>query len=279
MFLTFDTKLRVGFPQPSRLDLQSLYIFNLYRSGSSVVEAAALALAEMTQRTANNVTQTLYDAGAEFFDSLNYSKPTLFLADEGAPLLKLCEIGGYLNYGFREIPSGFAAGFSQIGAAYLIARDPRDIGISHYSAVAKHDDDDKVYGDHVRGARRAVSDKSLEEYLLSDELIAFLNRICQCYRPLIERGMPVLQYEQLFFDRHFDVVLLCQALMDRFERFDDGTWELGKLVDHTRNLIANSKALQGHATSGTTAMYLSLPEPVLEAYSEKLRGSLDLLGY
>ncbi|MEO8241409.1 MAG: hypothetical protein ABI832_03805 [bacterium] len=279
MNLTFDTTVRIPFPQPKNLRLQSLYFFNMYRAGSSVLEAAAEAFALVTNRTLNNVTMRIYDAKIEFIDPKDYNKSSVFLADEGAPLLKICEIGGYLNYGFREVPIGFARGFSHIGASMLIVRDPRDIGISHYSAVMKHDDKNSVYGDHVRSARDLVGRKSLEEYLLSDELISFLNRISQCYGPMIARGMPVIQYEQLYLDDAFSVELMCRSIFDTFHSYDDGSWNFAAFEANTRLRIANSAGLKGHGTGGTIAMYRSLPPKVLDAYSNRLRDSLDLLGY
>jgi hypothetical protein len=279
MHLTFDTRLRLPFPQPRNLALQSLYVFNLYRAGSSVVEAAAESLALISGRTANNLTRTFYSSGTELIDSQIYGRPLSYLADEGASLLRICEVGGWLNYGFREVPPGFAAGFSHVGAAVLIVRDPRDIGISHYHALARHDDTNQVYGEHVRQARAAAADKDLAEYLLSDELIGFLVRICESYRPIIARGVSVVQYEQLFLDGQFDVGLLCNALFDVFAAFRDARWRDDAFLANTRARIANSKSLQGHATAGTVAMYMDLPPQLRAAYSARLKSQLDLFGY
>lgn len=279
MNITFDTRLRVPFPEPDDLSLQSFYIFNLYRAGSSVLEAAAESFANMSRRTPNNVTRILYDARSEFVDNHDYSKPVIYLADQGASLLRLCEVGGWLNYGFREVPLGFSSGFTQIGATLLIVRDPRDIGISHFHALAKHDDTHGVYGDHIRQARATAADKGLTDYLLSDELIGFLTRICEGYRPMIQRGMPVVHYEDLFLDGEFSVALLCKSILERFSAYDDGSWSLERFVEDTQQRIRNSKALQGHATGGSTKMYLALPDAVRDAYSERLRSSLEILGY
>ena len=279
MHLTFDARLRIPFPEPTRIDQQSLYVFNLYRAGSSVVEAAAEALAIGLQRTANNVTRALYDAGTEMFDVHAYGKPSLFLADEGASLLRLCDIGGYLNYGFREVPNGFAADFAHIGASVLIVRDPRDIGISHYAAVAKHDDTNGVYGDHIRNARALAASTELGGYLLSDELLTFLRRIALCYRPLIEKGTVVVHYEDLFVDGRFDIAALCDTLYMQFETYNDTSFTLDAFVANTRDRIANSKVLRGHATEGRIGLHLDLDDDLHGAYSAALQDALDLLGY
>lgn len=279
MNLTFDAKVRIPFPLPARLDLQSLYLFNLYRSGSSVVEAAAEALSLISKRTLNNVMRRLYDANVELSDTLNYSASITHLAENGAPLLKLCEIGGYLNYGFREVPIGFATKFRHLGASILIVRDPRDIGISHYSAVKKHDVDNIVYGKHVEAARGIAAGHPIHEYILTDEVIGFLNRICQCYAPMIENGVPVVRYEELFVDGRFNVSELCRTIFETFHHFHDEDWSLEEFVTKTKLRISNSKALKGHSTDGAIAMYQSLPESVLTEYNERLKDSIHLLGY
>jgi len=279
MNLHLEAKFRLRLPQPKNLGLQSLYIFNLYRAGSSVVEAAAESLAKMSGRTENNVTKALYEAGVEYFDTKDFSKSAVYLADDGVSLLRLCDIGGYVNYGFREVPIGFGQGFSHFAAALLIVRDIRDIGISQYNSVAGHVEDDRVYGDQIRRLRVQTSKMSVEEFILRDDTIAFLNRIAMSYRPMIQRGINMVQYEDLYLDGHFNTEMLCERIYSHFSSFDDGTWDFDGYVDNTIQRIKNSPFLQGHSTGGKIRVYETLPDKVKAAYTEKLKEALQLLHY
>lgn len=283
MNLTFDTQLRLNIPDPQDPGLQSLYIFNQYRAGSSVVEAAAAALAWVTGRTPNNLSSRLYDLGVSYFDPQDYCRSSVHLARDGAGLLQLCDLGGYLHYGFREVPTGFAAGFTQIAAAVLIVRDPRDIGMSHYKAVHQHSMANPLEAGHIAKLREQTASMPLEDYLLRSDTLAFLNRMALCYAPMIRAGMTVIRYEDLFDAQGFSTDRLCDLLMQRFARHCGAAplreRRLAALKTQTVTRIANSPALKGHATGGRTGMWRDLPGPVQKTYSAGLAGSLALLGY
>lgn len=279
MNLLLQSEFRLRLPQPTNLSLQSFYIFNLYRAGSSVVTAVAESLARVAGRVENDVSRAFYDVGVEFFDAQDFSKSSVFLAQNGAPLLRLCEIGGYVHHGFREVPKGFAEGFTHLAAAILVVRDPRDIGISQYNAVANHVDSNRIVGDQIRRLREQIASMTLEQFLLSEDTLGFLNRIGTCYEAMIRKGMTVVQYEDLFLGGHFSTELLCERIYGHFQPYDDGSWSYDAFVEETNARIRQSPYLQGHATGGQIRMSEALPSEVKAAYTAELKDALQLLNY
>ena len=278
MHLEFDLTLRYRVPEAKNKSLQNLYFFNLYRSGSSMVEAVAAALAQFAGRTPLNLSRDLYQLGVEYFDTQNYGQSSIYLSD-AAQLEKLTQFGGYLLYGFREIPIGFSEVFKHIGASILIVRDPRDIGISQYYAVAKHATNNRVVTEQILALRKQTSEQSLEEFILKDETIAFLNRIVQCYRPIIQRGTPVVAYEDMYLDGNFNLGLLCETVFDALGKYLPDDFSMDRFQENIQKRIENSEALKGHKTGGSIYNYTKLDPGVLSEYSDRLRDSLDLLGY
>ncbi len=279
MNLNFDLNLRLRLPEPGDPGRQSLYVFNLYRSGSSVVEAVAVSFAErIGGLRPYNLSSALYRLGVEYFDPENYNQSSVHLRDQ-AQLMRLLELGGYLFYGFREVPYGLSEAFDRTGAAALVVRDPRDIGISHYYAVAKHATSNRIVADQMAALRAQTGSQSLEEYILTPSTLNFLNRIGQCYRPMIERGLPVLRYEDMYVDGAFDLRTLCRAFETAFEPYLPDDWDFEALIARIERAIANSDSLKGHKTGGSIRTYERLDPEVLARYTEALRPSLELLGY
>ncbi|NAZ38167.1 hypothetical protein [Rubellimicrobium sp. CFH 75288] len=279
MNITFPAEFRAAFPDPRDLSLQSLWVFNMYRAASSVVAAAAVVLAQQTGRVPNNVTRIFYTAGVEPSDMGDWTRSSVFLRDGGAPLLALCDIGGWLNFGFREVPLAFSEAFSHVGAAVLVVRDPRDIGISHYSAVKKHSMDNRVEEGHIGRLRALTNSLTLEEYLLQDATVAFLNRIATCYRPMIDKGVRVLRYEDMFADGAFRLDRLWDGLFDAFRPFGPPGWDRDAFRAAATDRVQRSESLKGHGTGGGFGMYERLPDAVRARYEEALAPALDALGY
>ena len=279
--LEFPVTLRYLMPKAKNPDLQTLYVFNMYRAGSSVLAAVAPAVAVMSGRVHINITQDFNRFGVTIFDIENWRSSNIFLNGHGADLMQLTEMGGYLHYGYREIPSGFAEQFNSLAASVLIARDLRDIGMSHYRAIDKHTTtDSRVNKATIEGARQLKSGKNLHEYILSPELLKFLKRVGQCYKPLIEKGITIIRYEELFDEQtgNFSVPKLCARLVEAFEDFSPGL-EVSEVLDYTRRAIENSEHLKGHATSGGFGYYRNLPPDIREKYTKALSDELSLLGY
>lgn len=278
MELRFDTKLRLRLPPTRWPDKQSLYVFNLYRSASSLVVVITRALGEMIHRQTIDVTQLLYKSGTALFDTGLSGTHVSYLAD-GDQLNQFGNFGGYLLSGFREVPLAYAENFGFHQAALLIVRDPRDIGISQYHAVQRHKDDNVVAGQHIKRLRKQTNELSLEQFILRDQTIDFLNRIVLNYRPMIERGMPVVLYEDFFESGVFDLPRLCATFVDHFEAYLPEDFDFEAFLELVNTKIAENDNLKGHGTGGTIYNYRGLPEAVLEEYTERLGESLAILGY
>lgn len=276
--LTFDTTLRLKLPPTQWPDRQNIYVFNLYRSASSLVVLITRALSEIIGRVPIDVTQTLYNSGTALFDTGLSGDSVSYLSDANQ-LNQLGNFGGYCFAGYREVPLAFAEGFQFHRAAMLIVRDPRDIGISQYHAVHSHTDANLVAGDHIRRLRAQVADVSLHDFLLSDQTTTFLRRIVMGYRPMIERGMPVVLYEDMFDDGVFNLQRMAGTFVDNYEAYLPDDFSFDAFMDLINRKIKNSKALKGHATGGSIYNYSSLPDDVLDAYTNNLAEALGVLGY
>ncbi|WP_106207892.1 hypothetical protein [Aliiruegeria haliotis] len=275
--MEFEVKTRLLLPR-SRIHVQSLYIFNMYRAGSSLMEAIVESIAAVTPFTAYNIVRALDDAGVSLIDPVDYSRNTLFLDDAFHALDRIADLGGYIYYGFREVPHGYATRFDHVAAAVLLVRDPRDVLISQYSAVAKHVVSGAAGADIMK-LREKTENMQREEFITSDESIAFARRIVNCYRPMIEKGMAVLRYEDFFegseFQRHRLVETVVDCLADYFPEPPD----VEKIAANLEIRIENSKALRGHGTAGTHGMHRSLSRDCQEALVQHLRPELELLNY
>jgi hypothetical protein len=278
MHIEFDLKLRYRMPEPRDRTLQNLYFFNLYRAGSSMVEAIGESLAQFSGRTPHNLSRELYGLGVEYFDSQNLDGSSVHLA-EGEQLSKLTRIGGYLYYGFREVPRDFAEAFRHIGASILIVRDPRDIGISQYKAVAGHATDNRILATQIESLREQAESMDMGEFLLRDDNIAFLRRIVMSYQPMIQKRINVLHYEDMYIDGNLNLRLLCETIVEHMERFLPDSFDFEKFFDNVQRRIENSKALKGHATGGSIYNYTKLDPGLLDDYTAKLRDAIDLLEY
>lgn len=278
MNVEFDLKLRLRLPDPADLSLQSLYFFNTYRSGSSIIVSIARSMAKYAHRTAFNLSGDLYNLGVEYFDSGNYQSSSIFLTDS-TQLEKLTEFGGYLYCGFREVPLGFAEAFKPIGASVLVVRDPRDIGISQYYAAANHATDNRILAEQIGALRKLTQEIPLETFLLRDDTIEFLNRIVQCYEPMIRNGMPVITYESMYRDGELSLRALCEALAGHMAPYLPEDWNFEAFLENAKRRIATSPALKGHKTGGSVYNYTKLDPVLLDEYTDRLKVSLALLDY
>ncbi|MEH6645927.1 hypothetical protein [Sulfitobacter sp.] len=278
MNLDFDLTMRLRLPLAPNPDRQSLYFFNLYRSGSSLTEAIAENFARSVGLMPYNLSQALYDMGVEYFDSQNYNHSSVHLA-HALQLQKLSLLGGYLFYGFREIPADWAAGFGPTDTSVLVVRDLRDIGISQYYAAAGHATDNKVLANHITALRASIADAALEEFVLRRDTLHFLNRIGGCYQPMVQSGMPVIQYEDMYVDGALSLRRMCEHITTPLAPHVPDDWSFEDFLSRTERAVAASGRLKNHKTGGTIRNYEKLPADVLEAYTDKLRPNLELLGY
>lgn len=274
--MTLPTQTRILFPQPTNPDLQSLYIFNMYRAGSSVTEAVGETLGAASRHTSFNLVNALSNAGVGLIDHQDHSRASVHI--EPGALDVLGTLGGYILNGFREIPQAYAETFAFPGAAVIVVRDPRDIIYSQYNAVKKHMVGGAYAGD-ITALREQTAQQSVAEFVLSDDSLAFIRRICRCYWPLIHKGVPVIQYETFVKDTGFDAEGLMFTIADHFGPLIEFTVSRERAIDNLRKRIANSKSLSGHQTGGRTQMYRDLPEPLQASLAEALAPELEMFGY
>lgn len=278
MNLEFDLRLRLRLPEVRDLSLQSLYFFNLYRSGSSMVEAIAEALAVRSGRTPFNLSRDLYALGVEYFDSGDFRHSAVHIADP-VQLTRLSDLGGYLFYGFREVPRGFAEVFTPLAASVLVVRDLRDIGISQYHAVAGHATDNRILAQQINALRAQNADIPLGDFLLRDDTVAFLTRIAEGYRPMIDRGVKVIRYEDMYSGAELDVERLCQEILGPMIPHLPADWDFADFLREVEQRIANSSALKGHSTGGSIYNWRKLDPELQAKFGARLKPSLELLGY
>lgn len=278
MNLDFDLSMRLRLPIAPNPDRQSLYFFNLYRSGSSLTEAIAVRFAHSVGLIPYNLSQALYDMGVEYFDAQNYNHSSVHLA-RGTQLEKLSLLGGYLFYGFREVPLDWAEGFGPTHTSVLVVRDLRDIGISQFYAAAGHAADNKVLAKHITALQDSLADTGLEEFVLRNDTVNFLNRIGGCYQPMIQSGMPVIRYEDMYVDGALSLRRMCEEVTRPLAAYVPDDWYFEDFLSKTEQLVAGSGRLKNHKTGGTIRNYEKLSPDVLEAYTDKLRPNLELLGY
>ena len=101
--------VKFGWRRSAReLDKQSIFIFGLYRAGSSLIGVAANEFAQSNNLVPIDVFQNLYDSGVSPVDPTAEPEASFHLADQGRGLARLCELPGYVFHGFREVPIGFA---------------------------------------------------------------------------------------------------------------------------------------------------------------------------
>lgn len=274
--VTLPAQTRLMFPQATNPDLQSLYIFNMYRAGSSVTEAVGETLGAASRHTSFNPVNALSAAGVGLIDHQDHRRASVHV--EPRALDVLGNFGGYILSGFREIPQEFGDAFAFPGAAVIVVRDPRDILYSQYNAVKKH----AVSGAHahdIMALRETTSQQSIEEFMLSDDSLAFIRRICRCYWPLIHKGVPVIQYETFVRDSGFDAEGLMFTIAGHFGPLIAFTVSRERAVDNLKQRIANSKSLRGHQTGARTRMYRDLPGGLQQTLADALSPELAMFGY
>jgi hypothetical protein len=189
----FETRVRLLGPSPQDHTLQSVYLFNMYRAGSSVTEAVAESLAWGGEHVAWNIVRDLDAMGIGMVDPKDFSRSSAFISSKGLSFDEITRCGGYLYYGFREIPKEFALRFVYTAASVIVARDPRDIAISQFAAVKKHVVSG-ASGQDILRLRELTAEQQLEEFLVSDSTLSFLRRITDCYEPLLKRNCRLLRY-------------------------------------------------------------------------------------
>lgn len=279
MIIEIPTTTRLVLPEAQNSHLQNLYVFNMYRSASSMTVGMASSLARLSGRVGYPLMNVLAQLGVSIVDPGTTDKPSMFVTD-GAAMRKLSDFGGYMFFGFREVPVGFSEVFDHVQAAVVAVRDPRDIGISQYYAVQKHVVFDNPMGDHITDLREQTSQQSLEEFILSDGTINFLTRICMCYAPMIHRGVRVIRYEDATEDgEHFSHVPYARAFWEALQPQLATDVPFEKFLRVFEKRLSESDHLKGHAVSGKLRTYRQLPPDVLRAYSERLSAPLQLLGY
>ena len=276
--ITFDVKARLQLPKAANPDLQSLYIFNIYRAGSSITEAIAQSLALGSLHTEFNLVQKLDAAGVGLVDHLDYSRHSVYIDAASLTLDALGSMGGYLYYGFREIPLPYAERFIYNAASVIIVRDPRDIAISQYNAVKKHVISG-ASGTDIARLRELTKTTGLDEFLLSEGTLAFIKRIMNCYAPLIKRGCKVLRYEEFMASGQFDSGGLLKAVAGSIGDYIQLQKSISDILANLERRIQNSDDLKGHATGGKIHLYRSLSPDISKKLESALKSELLLFGY
>lgn len=279
MLLEVETKLRLNVADARELDKQSIFVFGLYRSGSSVIGVAAKEFAKSNNLVPVDVFQNLYESGVSPVDPTAEPRAPIHLADQGRGLAQLCDLPGYVFHGFREVPIGFAEAFSDPGRAIIFVRDPRDIGISHYFYSSKHTTRNRIIGKSILNLRNITSNRNLEEFLIEDYNIEFLNRICLSYKNLINLGVKVVKYEDLFVDDKFNNSKLLKILCRHFSDKCNSNFSIEQLEKNLESSIKRSVRLKSHKTSGSIELFKSLSSEKMSLYTKKLSDCLYLLGY
>lgn len=276
--IEFDSKVRILGPQASNPTLQSVYLFNMYRAGSSVTEAVAESLAWGGSHTPWNIVRELDNIGVNLIDPQDYSRNASYIAADRVSIDEFTRQGGYLYYGFREIPREFAERFIYTAASVIVARDPRDIGISQYSAVKKHVISG-ASGEDIKRLREQTGSVELEEFLLSPSTLSFLRRITQCYEPLIKRGCKLLRYEEFMTPDGFNLQDFANAVSQSLEPYLSVDRPFPAVLKNLDQRVSNSKGLKGHATGGKIRLWKSLTPNALSAINDALGPELRLFGY
>ena len=277
--VSIDVQGRLIMPPPVDPERQSVYIFGMYRSGSSVLEALAQTLGAASGLTPFSVGGALGEIGVSVIDPRDFSRSQVFLEQSFDALNRICGRGGYIYCGFREIPAAYGAEFAYLGAAVLLVRDPRDILISQYRAVHRHKASGASAAD-IMALREVVSQEELAAFVTADSSIEFVKRIANCYSVPISKGMKVLHFES-YADpvAGFDLSGLSNDVIAAIGPYLQVLWSQERLRDHLQQLVGGSDDLRGHSTGGKTRMYLELPEETQRELQHKLAPELELLGY
>jgi len=272
-------KGRILVPASDSPTRQSFHMFGMYRSGSSVLEIVSQALAKAAGLTPFNVAQAIDQAGLSIIDPRDYSRSQIYIDAVGSSLDNLCAHGGYIYYGFREIPIEYGKRFVFLQASTLLVRDPRDILISQFRSV-NHHTTDGASGENIKILRKVVSQKSLEEFVLSRQSIQFAKRICDCYERMISRGVKVLNFEEFFGSpKKPGIHGICNRLIDSFPSYLPISVSRDQIRAHIDSLISNSKSLKGHSTGGRIGLYRELSEVTQKKLTVRLEKQLFMLGY
>lgn len=266
-------------PEARLPERQSVFAFGMYRSGSSVLEAISLALAKHSGLTPINLMGNINAAGVAIVDSQDYSRNDNFIEANADSLVSACRMGGYLHYGFREVPHEFSKKHTYIGASFLLARDPREILISQYSAVRKHATEG-ASGIHILKLREIIEKQNIEDFVTSPDSINFAKRIVESYRPMIAKGMRVYRYEGYFnVDGKFDIVALARSIARDFDKYLSIPDSKDALAEEVRHITMQSQGLARQVTSGKKSLLDKLPVESRNYLNEALGEQLHLLGY
>lgn len=276
--VTFDAKVRIPFPDVKNPDSQSVYIFNMYRAASTATTAVIRALADCTDLVQFNVADVLNEVGVALVDHSDFTRPSLFVAEEAGNLAQLGQFGGYIYSGFREIPVGYARQFIFHAASVLVVRDLRDIAISQYKIVKRHRISGAA-GGNIKKLREITEQQTLDEFMVSADTIRFLKRLANCYRPVIRKGTKVLRFENYISDGAFDTGRYALDLANAMSAYIKLNTSEAEYVRRVKEQISDDRSLKGHSTGGKIGLHRQLRPETQEKLARVLNPELALLGY
>lgn len=269
--------LRLLLPKPADPTRQSVYIFGMYRSGSSVLEAVSAVMAQMSGLKMINVGRQINMNHMEIQDISAYDRDNAFLLESA--LDNLCGKGGHLYCGFREIPKSFGDNFSYNAASILLVRDPRDVLMSQYKAVQQHVIEN-ASGEHIKKLRERTSRMSVEEYVTSKGVVDFAKRITNCYANPIRNGTRVFRFEEYATRSDgFNLNGLIGDIHGAIRGYLNIPAPLEEIQKRVATVVADSSHLKGHGTGMKTKAFKTLSDSAQETLWEKLKSELELLGY
>ncbi|MDJ0630798.1 MAG: hypothetical protein QNJ44_21255 [Rhodobacter sp.] len=276
--LKFDAAVRIPLPEAKRPNLQSVYIFNMYRAASTATTAVIKALSNCTDLVQFNIADELNKIGVALIDHKDFTRPSVYLEDHPENLTKIGSFGGFVYSGFREIPLSYARQFAFHGAAVIVVRDLRDIGISQYNIVSRHTIHGAA-GGNIKKLREITAQQSLDEFMASADTVHFLKRLANCYRPLIRKGTTVLRFEDYAGGDGFDTERYALDLVRAVSPYAELKVSEPDYVKAVLDQVKGTQSLKGHSTGGAIGLHRRLKPQTQKRLENALKNELVLLGY
>ena len=266
---TFSVRGVITLPAARNPTRQSVFLFNMAQMPRTTISSVANTLARSAGLTPVDIGGVFSRLKISFDDRERHNATELYLDGEDRTLDNICAHGGYLYYGFEELPMAFSQRFVYVDAAVLLTRDPRDIAVARYQTA-----------EEAARARDKTLDVSVDDYVMSDEALSRVRHACDSYLTPIRHGLHLVQFEPSLRPNHrLDIAAMTEKLVKKLPKYLQNPQRKERrqgILDDVMRKRPTAATVSSHYGHGLHQM---LQPETQEALSKALEMQLLYLGY
>lgn len=266
---TFSARGIITLPAARSPTRQSVFLFNMPQMPRATVSSVAHTMARSAGLTPVDIGGIFSRLKISFDDRERHNGTELYLSGDDRTLDDICAHGGYLYFGFDELPMGFSQRFIYVDAAALLTRDPRDVIVAQYQA----DQSKAKSHDHPAAL-------PLDEYVLNDRVVSRIRHVCDSYLAPIRNGLRLVQFEPcLRPNRNLDIVEMAEKLAKKLPQYLHNPQRKERRKDILEETIRRRPSVTTITEHYAHGLYESLQPETQTKLNEILEMQLLYLGY